>query len=73
MEQQADSCQQQLEQARQQLAPSPSTLHQLEHASEALNATLNSMRPGNLPELEDLQPLMQLTAEARRQLHQAQV
>ncbi len=49
------------------LYPSPSTLHQLEHASEALNATLNSMRPGNLPELEDLQPLMQLTAEARRQ------
>ena len=35
-------------------------------AAAALNAAINSMRPGNLPELEDMDELFQLMREARR-------
>ena len=31
-----------------------------------MNAAINSMRPGNLPELEDMDELLQLMREARK-------
>ena len=35
-------------------------------AAAGLNAAINSMRPGNLPELEDMDKLFQLMREVRR-------
>lgn len=34
--------------------------------AEALNAAINTMRPGNLPELEDLDELMSLLEKAKQ-------
>ncbi len=54
----------------QQLLDTPdSQCHQdsLNLAAAALSTVINSMRPGNLPELEDLQPLMALVEQAKQQ------
>ncbi len=37
----------------------------IDKAASALNATINTMRPGNLPELEDLGELQQLLEQAK--------
>ena len=34
--------------------------------ASALNAAVNTMRPGNLPELEDMDELMKLLEEAKK-------
>ena len=39
---------------------------EIDKAATALNAIINSMRPGNLPELEDMGELMQLMEQARQ-------
>ena len=38
----------------------------IDKAASALNGIINSMRPGNLPELEDMDGLMQLLEKARK-------
>ena len=39
---------------------------QIDQASDALNAVINTMRPGNLPEPEDLHELIQLLEKAKQ-------
>ena len=39
---------------------------EIDKAASALNAVINSMRPGNLPELEDLDELQQLLEQAKQ-------
>jgi hypothetical protein len=39
----------------------------IEDATANLNAIINQMRPGNLPELEDMEPLMKLIEQAKQQ------
>ena len=38
----------------------------IDRAASALNAVINTMRPGNLPELEDLGELQQLLEQAKQ-------
>ena len=38
----------------------------IDEAASALNAAINSMRPGNLPELEDLETLLELLSQAQK-------
>jgi hypothetical protein len=40
--------------------------HEINQAASALNAAINAMRPGNLPEPEDLYPLTRLLRQADR-------
>ena len=40
--------------------------HEVNQAASALNAVINTMRPGNLPEPEDLYPLTRLLRQADR-------
>jgi len=42
------------------------TQEEIDKAANALNAVINTMRPGNLPELEDLDELMRLLEKARQ-------
>ena len=49
--------------------PSRLTQPQVDHAASLLNAIINAMRPGNLPEPEDLAPLLPLLERGRQ--HQA--
>ena len=42
------------------------TQDEIDKAASALNAVVNTMRPGNLPELEDLDELQQLLLKARQ-------
>ena len=42
------------------------TQEEIDKAASALNAVVNTMRPGNLPELEDLDELQQLLLKARQ-------
>ena len=39
---------------------------EIDEAASALNAAINSMRPGNLPELEDLETLQELLSQAQK-------
>ena len=39
---------------------------EIDRAANALNAVINTMRPGNLPELEDMDELMQLLEKAKQ-------
>ena len=39
---------------------------EIDKAASALNAVINTMRPGNLPELEDMDELMQLLEKAKQ-------
>ena len=39
---------------------------EIDKAANALNAVINTMRPGNLPELEDMDELMQLLEKAKQ-------
>jgi hypothetical protein len=39
---------------------------EIDKAASALNAAINTMRPGNLPELEDMDELMQLLERAKQ-------
>ena len=59
----------QLAQSQQLLDKPDSQLTQdeLDKASSALNTIINSMRPGNLPELEDMAELMELLDKAKKQ------
>jgi predicted RNA-binding protein associated with RNAse of E/G family len=41
------------------------TQEEIDKAASALNAIINAMRPGNLPELEDLDELQQLLEQAK--------
>ena len=41
------------------------TQEEVNNATALLNAAINTMRPGNLPELEDLNELLQLVKEAK--------
>jgi hypothetical protein len=41
------------------------TQDEIDKAASALNAIINAMRPGNLPELEDLDELQQLLEQAK--------
>ena len=41
------------------------TQEEIDHVASALNAVINTMRPGNLPELEDLEELQQLLEKAK--------
>ena len=43
-----------------------STQEEIDKAASALNAIINAMRPGNLPELEDLDELQQLLEQAKQ-------
>ena len=43
-----------------------STQEDIDKAASALNAVINTMRPGNLPELEDLGELQQLLEQAKQ-------
>ena len=43
-----------------------STQEEIDKAASALNAVINAMRPGNLPELEDLGELQLLLGQARQ-------
>ena len=43
-----------------------STQEEIDKAASALNAVINAMRPGNLPELEDLGELQQLLEQAKQ-------
>ena len=42
------------------------TQEEIDKVADALNAVINTMRPGNLPELEDMDELMQLLDKAKR-------
>ena len=42
------------------------TQEEIDKAASALNAVINTMRPGNLPELEDMDELMQLLDKAKK-------
>ena len=42
------------------------TQEEIDKAAGALNAVINTMRPGNLPELEDMDELMQLLDKAKK-------
>jgi len=42
------------------------TQEEIDDVTSALNAVINTMRPGNLPELEDLDELQQLIEKAKR-------
>lgn len=42
------------------------TQEEIDKVSDALNAVINTMRPGNLPELEDMDELMQLLDKAKQ-------
>ena len=42
------------------------TQEEIDKAANALNAVINTMRPGNLPELEDMDELMQLLEKAKQ-------
>ena len=42
------------------------TQDEIDKAASALNAVINNMRPGNLPELEDMDELQQLLEQARQ-------
>ena len=42
------------------------TQDDIDKAASALNAVINTMRPGNLPEIEDLDELQQLLDKARQ-------
>jgi hypothetical protein len=42
------------------------TQEEIDRVASALNAVINTMRPGNLPELEDMDELMQLLEKARQ-------
>ena len=42
------------------------TQEEIDRAANALNAVINTMRPGNLPELEDMDELMQLLEKAKQ-------
>ena len=42
------------------------TQEEIDKAASALNAIINAMRPGNLPELEDMDELQQLLEQAKR-------
>ena len=44
----------------------------IEDAAANLNAIINQMRPGNLPELEDMEPLMKLIEQAKQQSQPSQ-
>ena len=43
------------------------TQEEIDKVADALNAVINTMRPGNLPELEDMDELMQLLDKAKQQ------
>jgi uncharacterized protein (UPF0305 family) len=43
------------------------TQEKVDQAASALNAVINTMRPGNLPEPEDLDELQQLLEKVRKQ------
>ncbi len=45
------------------------TQEEIDQAASALNAIVNTMRPGNLPELEDLDELQQLLEKAKQVAH----
>jgi hypothetical protein len=51
----------------QHLLDSSDTQEVIDKAASALNVTINSMRPGNLPEPEDLGELTELLEKARKQ------
>ena len=42
------------------------TQEEIDHVASTLNAVINTMRPGNLPELEDLNELQQLLERAKQ-------
>lgn len=42
------------------------TQEEIDKAASALNAVINTMRPGNLPELEDMDELMKLLEQAKQ-------
>ena len=42
------------------------TQEEIDKAASALNAVINTMRPGNLPELEDMDELMTLLEQAKK-------
>jgi hypothetical protein len=42
------------------------TQEEIDKTASALNAVINAMRPGNLPELEDLDELQQLLEQAKQ-------
>ena len=42
------------------------TQEEIDKVADALNAVINTMRPGNLPELEDMDELMQLLDKAKK-------
>jgi hypothetical protein len=42
------------------------TQEEIDKVASALNAVINTMRPGNLPELEDMDELQQLLEKARQ-------
>jgi hypothetical protein len=42
------------------------TQEEIDKVASALNAVINTMRPGNLPELEDMDELMQLLDKAKK-------
>ena len=42
------------------------TQEEIDNVSSTLNAVINTMRPGNLPELEDLDELQQLLEKAKQ-------
>jgi hypothetical protein len=42
------------------------TQEEIDNVASALNAVINTMRPGNLPELEDLDELQQLLEKAKQ-------
>lgn len=46
---------------------------EVDAATSALNAAINSMRPGNLPELEDLAELQELLSRVRKQKSTPQI
>ena len=45
------------------------TQEEIDQAASALNAIVNTIRPGNLPELEDLDELQQLLEKAKQMPH----
>ena len=55
----------QLAQAEEIIAGKEFTQEDVNNATALLNAAINTMRPGNLPELEDLNELLQLVKEAK--------
>jgi hypothetical protein len=55
----------QLAAAEEIIAGEEYTQDDVNNATALLNAAINTMRPGNLPELEDLNELLQLVKEAK--------